>query len=65
MLARFHPRVRRGRLGEREAAVDDRLQPAALDVRPTVFGNLVGDHRLERDRARTKRRSGEDEAPAA
>src|SRR5205085_373589 len=63
MIAGFHPFVRGSRLGERKNAVDHRLQPAAFDVRPDGSGNLVGNHRLELDPPRPKRRSGQRQPP--
>src|SRR6267378_930478 len=62
--ARFHQRVRLGRLGERESLVDDRLDLPRLDFRPDLLEEIARDRALELDRARAQRRARHGEAPA-
>ena len=49
--------------GEREGGIDHRLQPPASTMRPDAARDLVGDQRLERDRARPQRRAGQRQPP--
>ncbi len=56
--------MRRGGLGEREAAIDHRAQLARRDERPDLLANILRQRRLERRLARAQRRSGQRQ-PAA
>ncbi len=58
VLRRFHQRVRRRRLREREHAVDHRLRAAGLVERPHALAQRVGDPDLPLGRAGAHRRSG-------
>src|SRR5688572_27360685 len=64
MIADFHPGMRFGCTVEGENRIDDGLEAAAFDIRPDGPEYLVGDHRLELDRARAKRRAGQSQTAA-
>ena len=59
MLARFHSRMCRCCLGQREHAVHRRAQRALSHQRPDLLQQITRQHRLERIRTRTHRRSGD------